>query len=91
MASDDIRPFRVDVPQDVLDDLKDRLPRTRWPDQISGSGWGYGTDLAYLRDLCDSWQTTFDWRAPEDRCGLQGTARPRALRVRTAVQSAPEN
>jgi epoxide hydrolase len=67
MASDDLRPFRVEVPEAVLDDLRDRLARTRWPDQIPGSGWGYGTDLAYLQDVCDTWQNTFDWRAQEDR------------------------
>jgi microsomal epoxide hydrolase len=67
MASDDIRPFRVEVPEAVFDDLRDRLARTRWPDQIPGSGWGYGTDLAYLQDLCDTWQNKFDWRAQEDR------------------------
>jgi pimeloyl-ACP methyl ester carboxylesterase len=65
--SDDIRPFRVEVPDAVLDDLRDRLARTRWPDQIPGSGWGYGTDLAYLQDLCGYWETKFDWRAQEDR------------------------
>jgi pimeloyl-ACP methyl ester carboxylesterase len=67
MASDDIRPFRVEVPAEVLDDLRDRLARTRWPDQIPGSGWGYGTDLAYLQDLCTYWRNDFDWRAQEDR------------------------
>jgi pimeloyl-ACP methyl ester carboxylesterase len=67
MASDDLRPIRVEVPEAVLDDLRDRLARTRWPDQIPGSGWGYGTDLAYLQDLCDTWQNKFDWRAQEDR------------------------
>src|SRR4029079_4700239 len=67
MASGDIRPFRVEVPEDVLDDLRERLARTRWPDQIPGSGWSYGTDLEYLQDLCDHWRTKFDWRAQEDR------------------------
>jgi pimeloyl-ACP methyl ester carboxylesterase len=67
VTNDDIRPFRVEVPDAVLDDLRDRLARTRWPDQIPGSGWDYGTDLAYLQDLCGYWQTTFDWRAQEDR------------------------
>ena len=67
MASNEIRSFRVDVPEAVLDDLHDRLSRTRWPDQIPGSGWGYGTDLAYLQSLCDDWQHKFDWRAQEDR------------------------
>jgi microsomal epoxide hydrolase len=60
-------PFRVDVPDAVLEDLRDRLARTRWPDQIANSGWGYGTDLTYLRDLCETWRTTFDWRVQEDR------------------------
>jgi pimeloyl-ACP methyl ester carboxylesterase len=65
MASDDLRPFRVDVPEAVLDDLRDRLARTRWPDQIPGTGWDYGTDLAYLQDLCDTWLHKYDWRAQE--------------------------
>jgi pimeloyl-ACP methyl ester carboxylesterase len=67
VTSDDIRPFRVEVSDAVLDDLRDRLARTRWPDQIPGSGWDYGTDLAYLQDLCAYWETKFDWRAQEDR------------------------
>jgi pimeloyl-ACP methyl ester carboxylesterase len=67
MASDELRPFRVEVPEAVLDDLRDRLARTRWPDQIPGSGWGYGTDLAYLQDVCDQWRAKFDWRAQEAR------------------------
>ena len=49
-----IEPFEIRVPDAVLDDLRERLARTRWPDQIPGSGWGYGTDLEYLRDLCAS-------------------------------------
>ncbi len=65
--SDDIRPFRVDVPDAVLDDLRERLARTRWPDQIPDSGWDYGTDLAYLQDLCDHWRTKFDWRVQQER------------------------
>lgn len=65
--SDEIRPFRVEVPDAVLDDLRDRLARTRWPDQIPGSGWDYGTDLAYLQDLCATWRDDFDWRAQEER------------------------
>jgi pimeloyl-ACP methyl ester carboxylesterase len=65
--SDELRPFRVDVPEDVLDDLRNRLARTRWPDQIPDSAWDYGTDLAYLQDLCEHWQTKFDWRVQEQR------------------------
>ncbi|MCU1430720.1 MAG: Epoxide hydrolase [Actinomycetia bacterium] len=65
--SDELQPFKVDVPEDVLEDLRDRLARTRWPDQIPGSGWSYGTDLSYLQDLCETWRTTYDWRAQEAR------------------------
>ena len=49
--SDELRPFRVDVPQPVLDDLRERLGRTRWPDQIPDRAWDYGTDLAYLQEF----------------------------------------
>jgi microsomal epoxide hydrolase len=65
--SDEIRPFRVEVSDAVLDDLRERLARTRWPDEIPDSGWGYGTNLAYLQELCDHWRTKFDWRVHEDR------------------------
>ena len=63
--SDPIEPFEIRVPDEVLDDLRERLARTRWPDQIEGSGWGYGTDLAYLKELCAYWRDGFDWRAQE--------------------------
>ena len=67
MTSEEVRPFRVEVPDADIEDLRDRLARTRWPDQIPNSAWDYGTDLAYLQDLCEYWRTTFDWRAQEDR------------------------
>ena len=60
----DIRPFRVDVPQADLDDLTDRLARTRWPDELPGAGWDYGIPLARVRDLVARWQS-LDWRAHE--------------------------
>ena len=41
----EILPFRIDVPQPDLDDLRDRLARTRWPDQLPGAGWDYGIPL----------------------------------------------
>ena len=59
------RPFVVDVPAAVLDDLRERLARTRWPDEVEGAGWDYGTNLAYLQDLTAYWRTGFDWRAQE--------------------------
>jgi pimeloyl-ACP methyl ester carboxylesterase len=61
----DIRPFRIDIPQAELDDLSDRLARTRWPDELPGGGWSRGVPLAYLRDLAEYWRTVYDWRAQE--------------------------
>jgi pimeloyl-ACP methyl ester carboxylesterase len=62
-----IEPFRIAVPEDVLVDLRTRLARTRFPDEIPGSGWRYGTDLAYLRELVAYWRDRYDWRAEEAR------------------------
>ena len=61
----EIERFTIDVPQATLDDLAVRLADTRWPDEISGAGWDYGTNPAYLRDLVDYWRTRYDWRAQE--------------------------
>ena len=63
--STDLRPFTINVPDAVLDDLRARLSNTRWPDEIEGQGWTYGTNLAYLKEVCETWRTTFDWRAQE--------------------------
>jgi microsomal epoxide hydrolase len=58
-------PFRVHVPDAVLADLRERLARVRWPDEIPGGGWTYGTDLATMKDLVAYWRDGFDWRAQE--------------------------
>lgn len=58
-------PFRIDVPDEQLDDLRDRLARTRWPVAVEGTGWDRGTDLAYLRALVEHWRDGYDWRAHE--------------------------
>lgn len=60
-----IEPFEIHVPDDVLADLHERLARARFPDQLEGVGWEYGTDLAVLRALCEYWRDKFDWRAQE--------------------------
>jgi microsomal epoxide hydrolase len=57
--------FKIDIPQATLDDLRERLERTRWPDEIEEAGWDYGTNLEYLKSLVDYWQHEFDWRAQE--------------------------
>ena len=61
----EIERFVVDVPGASLADLRERLGRTRWPDEVDGAGWEYGIPLAYMRDLVEHWRTGFDWRAAE--------------------------
>lgn len=58
-------PFTIHIEDEVLSDLHARLQRTRWPDEIAGAGWDYGTNLAYLRDLVAYWRDQYDWRAQE--------------------------
>jgi pimeloyl-ACP methyl ester carboxylesterase len=53
----------------VLDDLQARLQNTRWPSAVEGQGWARGTDLDYLSQLVDYWQTGFNWRAQEAALG----------------------
>jgi pimeloyl-ACP methyl ester carboxylesterase len=60
-----VQPFTINIPQAQLDDLRERLTRTRWTDEPDGAGWMYGSNLAYLKELTDYWQNTFDWRAQE--------------------------
>ncbi|MFN8636512.1 MAG: alpha/beta fold hydrolase [Chloroflexota bacterium] len=61
----ELRPFTIQVSDDVLADLRERLSRVRWPDEAPGDGWAYGTDLAYLQQLVAYWRDTYDWRANE--------------------------
>lgn len=63
----EISPFTVHVPQSDLDDLADRLARTRWIDEFPDKGWSYGTSRRYLQELCRYWRSDFDWRACEAR------------------------
>jgi epoxide hydrolase len=62
-----MQPFRIDVPQSDLDDLGERLDRTRWPQEIPGAGWEYGVPVSYVRELADHWRHRYDWRAAEAR------------------------
>ena len=65
--SEEIEPFEVRVDDEVLDDLRDRLNRTRFPDEIEGTGWEYGIPTGYLRELVEHWRDVYDWRAQEAR------------------------
>jgi microsomal epoxide hydrolase len=59
------RPFTIQVPDDVLVDLRQRLSRVRWPDDIPDSGWRYGTALGYMQELVAYWRDAYDWRRHE--------------------------
>ncbi|MEQ4196665.1 epoxide hydrolase family protein [Streptomyces sp. YIM 103828] len=62
-----VEPFRLDIAEADLDDLRGRLDRTRWPDELPGSGWDYGVPLAHLQELTRYWRHDYDWRAAEAR------------------------
>ncbi|MGC4996895.1 epoxide hydrolase family protein [Streptomyces sp. DT195] len=62
-----VRPFRIAVPESELADLRDRLDRTRWPDELPGAGWDRGVPRDYLRELAHYWRHEYDWRAAEAR------------------------
>jgi pimeloyl-ACP methyl ester carboxylesterase len=62
-----IQPFRIDVADAALADLRNRIAWTRWPDEVAGSGWDYGTNRHYLRQLLAYWRDEFDWREQERR------------------------
>jgi epoxide hydrolase len=66
-GSMEIRPFQIEIAQADLDDLRDRLTRTRWLDELPGVGWTRGVPLAYLKELAAYWADGFDWRAQEAR------------------------
>jgi epoxide hydrolase len=64
-ADDGIRPYRIAVPQADIDDLRERLGRTRWARDLPGTGWERGVPTAYLRELAAYWAGEYDWRAHE--------------------------
>jgi pimeloyl-ACP methyl ester carboxylesterase len=75
-----IIPFSIHIEAEILSDLRERIRKTRWPDQSPGAAWEQGTDLEYLRKLLAYWADEFDWRAQERelnafhqfRAGLDG-------------------
>jgi pimeloyl-ACP methyl ester carboxylesterase len=57
--------YTINIKQSILDDLQTRIVNTRWTDEIENSKWAYGTNKTYLKELCDYWQNTFDWKKQE--------------------------
>ena len=64
-VTDDVRPFSIDVPESVLDDLRVRLAHTRWPDRENVDDWSQGIPLAYVQDVAGYWADGYDWRRGE--------------------------
>lgn len=62
-----VQPFSIQIAERTLDDLRGRLRATRWPDEVPDSGWDYGTNLGYLKELVAYWGDVFDWREQERR------------------------
>lgn len=73
----DMKPFQVQIEDAVIADLRDRLARTRWPDQIPDSGWERGPDVGYMRELCEYWRTGFDWPAQQSKINQWEVTSPR--------------
>jgi epoxide hydrolase len=65
MSGTEIKPFSIDIGQNELDDLSERLTRTRWPDELPNVDWDYGVPLDYLKELAEYWRTEYEWREHE--------------------------
>ncbi|GAA0383066.1 hypothetical protein Acor_70830 [Acrocarpospora corrugata] len=63
--SNQITPYRIEIAQEALDDLRHRLRNTRFAPELPGTGWERGVPTGYLRELTDYWAESFDWRAQE--------------------------
>jgi pimeloyl-ACP methyl ester carboxylesterase len=75
MAEPAITPSPVEVPDDQLADLRDRLRRTRWPEAETVDDWSQGIPLAYVQELCSYWADGYDWRPTEARLNGLGPLR----------------
>ena len=70
-----IRKYKIEVPDSALDDLKQRLKNTRWPNKETVGDWNQGVPLAYVQEVCNYWQTKYDWR----RCEKELNALPQFI------------
>ena len=61
----EIKPFKIAIDDANLDDLKQRLTNTRWPEAELVDDWSQGTPLEYLQDVCQYWANEYDWRRCE--------------------------
>ena len=63
----DLRPFKINISEDALEDLRQRLENTRWPETETPDNWTQGVPLSYLKEVCTYWLNSYDWRATERR------------------------
>ena len=63
--SREVKPFRIAVGDDVLDDLKSRLRKTRWPEAAPVDDWSQGVPLQWIEEVCRYWASDYDWRRRE--------------------------
>jgi pimeloyl-ACP methyl ester carboxylesterase len=69
-----VEPFTIAVPDADLDELRRRLESARWPAEIEGAGWDYGTEQAFLRSVVERWTGGYDWRATEAELNRWGSS-----------------
>ena len=74
----------------VLDDLRERLARTRWPEPLEGAEWDYGAKVEVIRDLCEYWRDGYDWRAQEAALNAIPQFPRRGRRRRPALLARPQ-
>jgi epoxide hydrolase len=95
----EIRAFRIDIPEQDLDDLRDRLGRTRWTNELpldtSGPqtgpvppGWEYGVPVSYVKELVEYWRDGYEWRAWEAKLNAYPQFTPPST-GRTSTSSTP--
>ena len=65
-----VNPFDIHVPEDVLTDLRHRLKRTRWIEDLDDGGWKHGVSLNYLKEFVQYWMDSYNWRAQEEKLNL---------------------
>jgi epoxide hydrolase len=87
-----VKPFKINILQEDLDDLRGRLARTCWPNELPGLGWSRGVPLSYLQELAEYWRTGYDWRTHEARLNQYPSLPPRLTgRLSTSCTSVRPN
>ena len=66
-AAAEVRDFKIDIPESEIEDLRDRLARTRWPDAETPDDWSQGLPLKYHQEFCKYWGSDYDWFETQNR------------------------